>query len=74
MKQYCRYCTYLVTGNGIYCEAKNKTLSESAAKHTNKCKLFELNEIDAFFETKGYKPRESKEATANGYEQITMEE
>ena len=73
MKQYCRYCTYLVTGNGIYCTAKNKTLSENVAKHTNKWKLFEFNEIDAFFETKGYKPRESKESTANGYEQITME-
>lgn len=47
MKQYCRYCAYLVTGNGVYCEAKNKTLSENVAKHTNKCKLFEFNEIDA---------------------------
>ena len=28
MKQYCRYCNNLVTGNGIYCCAKNKNIAE----------------------------------------------
>ena len=62
MKQYCRYCTHLVTGNGIYCTAKNKEMKESTAKAINHCKLFEFNEMDAFFETDGYKPREKKKA------------
>lgn len=58
MKQYCRYCGHLVTGNGIWCSAKQKEMSESTAKSRNSCSLFDFNPIDAFFETDGYKPRE----------------
>ena len=65
MKQYCRYCAHLVTGNGIYCTCKNKEMAESTAKATNRCKEFEYNEIDAFFETDGYKPRKAKETVIN---------
>lgn len=61
MKQYCRYCSYLVTGNGTYCTAKEKEIKDSTAKAINHCKEFEFNEIDAFFETDGYKPRFSKQ-------------
>lgn len=35
MRQYCRYCNNLVTGNGIYCCAKNKNIAESTAKSVN---------------------------------------
>ncbi len=62
-KQYCRYCTHLVTGNGIYCAAKKKEMAESTAKSVNHCKIFEFNCIDAFFETDGYKPKKVKEIT-----------
>lgn len=59
-KQYCRYCSHLCTGNGIWCGAKEKILSESTAKTVNHCKLFDFNEIDAFAENdKGYKPRQT---------------
>ena len=51
MKQYCRYCRRLVTGNGIYCEKRKRTYSESYAKSTNNCGDFELNVIDAFGES-----------------------
>lgn len=57
MKQYCRYCVYLVTGNGTYCQAHEKELSDSYAKRANNCKDFEFCEMDAFRETSGYKPR-----------------
>lgn len=57
MKQYCRYCIHLHTPNGIWCDAKEKELEESTTKTANKCKLFEFCEIDAYFETEGYKPR-----------------
>lgn len=61
MKQYCRYCAHLTTGNGIYCEKRKRTYSESYAKSTNNCGDFELNVIDAFFENeRGYQPREPK--------------
>lgn len=72
MAQYCRYCTHLVTGNGIYCTAKNKTMAESTAKAVNHCKEFEFNEMDAFFETDGYKPREPKK-TKNRTERIIFD-
>ena len=75
MKQYCRYCGYLVTGNGIYCTLKQKELSESYAKHTNKCKDFVFNEVDAFFENeKPYHPRSKykKTNTVTSGEQITL--
>ena len=61
MKQYCRYCCYLVYGDWPYCEKKEKLMSESAAKLVNTCKDFALNPIDAFGENeKGYQPRREK--------------
>lgn len=57
MAQYYRYCNNLVTGNGIYCTEKNKTMSESTAKTTNNCKLYVFNHVDAFYENAdGYRP------------------
>ena len=57
MKQYCRYCAYLVTGNGTYCQAHEKELSDSYAKRANSCKDFDFCEMDAYCETSGYEPR-----------------
>ena len=66
MKQYCRYCAYLVTGNGIYCTLKGKTLSESYTKSINKCKEFNFCQMDAYFENeKGYCPRKKKKYDDN---------
>lgn len=62
MAQYCRYCSWFVTGNGNYCEKKRIEPSDSYAKSTNKCKDFDLNPIDAFGENqKGYTPRKTKQ-------------
>ena len=59
MKQYCRYCIHCYTGNGNWCDAKEKEYSDSYFKSVNNCKQFEFCEIDAFFENeKPYKPRE----------------
>lgn len=44
MKQYCRYCSHCCYGDAIYCEAKNKTMSENTAKSVNHCKDFEILE------------------------------
>ena len=60
MKQYCRYCAYLTTGNGIYCGAKDRILSEQTTKRVNTCRQFEFNEIDAYDLERKYKPRRSK--------------
>ena len=62
MAQYCRYCAHLVVVDGAYCEKLKKFFSYEHCKYTNKCKFFELNPMDAFFENvKGYKPRIVKE-------------
>lgn len=72
MKQYCRYCVWLVTGNGTYCMEHEELVSDSKAKHTNNCKDFSFCEIDAYGETNGYKPRSPKVFKAQDGEQIKM--
>lgn len=62
MKQYCRYCCYLVVGDANYCTKHEKTMSEATAKSLNRCGDFAFNPMDAFFENeKGYTPRKQKE-------------
>jgi len=57
MKQYCRYCASLVTGNGIYCEYLNKEKTEASTKVVNYCKRFEFCEVDAYDLEHIYKPK-----------------
>ena len=58
MKQYCRYCNHLVTGNGIYCTEKEQSMSEASTKRVNRCKEFLFNPMDAYDLDRTYKPRE----------------
>ena len=75
MAQYCRYCSWFVAGNGEYCEAKEWEPTEKYAKSPNRCKLFELNPIDAYGENlDGYKPRDPKKQKKPDGKQIRMEE
>lgn len=65
MKQYCRYCAHLTVNNFPYCEVKKTERSESSCKRPNRCKDFDFANCppefqDAFGETKGYKPRKTK--------------
>lgn len=71
MRQYCEYCAFLLTGNGIYCEAHNKELKESTTKTVNHCKDFEFLSASAYDLDKTYKPRQKRKAPTN---QITIEE
>ena len=58
IKQYCRYCVHLATGNGVWCSERGKVLSESYTKGVNTCKDFDFCEMDAYAENpKPYKPR-----------------
>jgi len=62
MAQYCRYCINMYCGDANWCSEKDKEYTDEYIKHTNNCKFFELNPIDALFENeKGYKPRAKKE-------------
>lgn len=70
MAQYCRYCSWFVTGNGNYCEKRGFEPSDNYAKKTNNCRDFELNPVDAYGENQnGYQPRKAKE---NDGQQIKM--
>ena len=59
MTKYCRYCCWLCVGDAAYCGKKKKVISDKQAKHSNDCKWFDFNEIDAFGE-RLYKPRKEK--------------
>lgn len=61
MKQYCRYCQYAHYGDWVWCDIKENLISTDYAKRTNQCPYFELNPVDVFLETDGYKPRKPKE-------------
>ena len=60
MKQYCRYCNNLCVGDVPYCSVRDQVIPETRTKHANKCNDFEFNKIDAYGETKGYKPRKPR--------------
>lgn len=68
MKQYCRYCCYMVCGDTNYCGGGQKrTMSDAAAKSPNRCHNFALNPIDAFGENeKGYQLRKQKKTQCDG--------
>lgn len=57
MKQKCRYCANCIVGDVAYCEIKDKTMSDTAAKRVNKCAEFEFNPMDAFGEKDYQKPK-----------------
>lgn len=67
MKQYCRYCCFLVCGDANYCEMRREIMSVAAAKSPNRCHDFAFNPIDAFGENeKGYIPRKPKKKQCDG--------
>lgn len=68
MTQYCRYCAYCCYGDVVYCEIKEKTMSEEQAKQPNNCKDFGFCEIDVFTGKK-YQPRKAKESN---YKQMNL--
>ena len=78
MAQYCRYCSfvYQVDEDKIWCEKKSICLSEKQCKHTNTCKLFDLNPIDVLRQNeRGYQPTGIKPVELGGLgKQIKMEE
>ena len=60
MKQYCRYCSHLCTGNGIWCGERQKELSEGYTKRPNTCKQFCFVDIDAYDLVSHYTPRQKR--------------
>ena len=65
MKQYCRYCASLCNGDVLYCDEKDKILSEAQIKRPNKCKEY----VYCGFDENGFKhtvkERKQKKKTDN---------
>lgn len=72
MTQYCRYCNNMVCGDANYCSVKKQTFTDAYICHTNKCKDFEFNEIDALGMDRAYQPRPPKPKN-DGFEQLRLE-
>lgn len=67
MKQYCRYCCYMVCGDINYCTEQDRAISDATARSPNHCHSFAYNPIDAFGENeKGYTPRMPKKQQCDG--------
>ena len=73
MNQKCRYCAnaYAIDVGLIYCEPKDKTMRECAAKRINKCADFEFNPINVLGE-KDYQEPKTKAKAKSEYEQLEM--
>ena len=77
MTQYCRYCQYVDVKYGIHsCAKTGEILHRPKMKHTNQCREFKHNPVDALRENvKGYRPTGKKIVQFGGMgEQITLEE
>lgn len=72
MNQYCRYCSALTTGNGIWCEARKTTLPEPYTKRKNFCIDFEFCEIDAYDLDHKYTPRVPKKKQVDGQMRLEL--
>ena len=66
MRQYCRYCVYMVCGDVCYCQQKAKEMSEKQVVASNTCKLFEFCEEDALGTGHKYTPRKFREKQVSG--------
>lgn len=77
MAQYCRYCANMYCGDSNYCDVKKRCFSDAYIKHTNRCKDFELNPLDALGMVHYYKPRmrgKTYKIYGKTYKQITLDE
>lgn len=65
--QFCRYCTYLINGDMLYCTSKCMEIPEKRAKSPNRCKDFIFCAEDALQENeRGYRSRGEQHKTIDG--------
>lgn len=61
MKQYCRYCVHCYVGNGNWCDAKEKEITDSYITHTNNCSKFDFCSVDVYDPDHEYRPRDYRQ-------------
>ena len=66
MRQYCRYCIYMICGDTCYCQQKAKEMTEKQVVASNNCKLFEFTPEDALGTGHKYTPRVYREKQVSG--------
>ena len=79
MTKYCRYCDHMLCGRNQkfgLCRKKHEYKERDGLKHTNNCKDFQFNPVDALRENvKGYRPTGRKIEQYGGLgKQVTLEE
>lgn len=72
MRQYCRYCSWIIVGDVCYCQELNKILTEQQVCHTNTCRSFDFFPEDALGTGHMYTPRPRRNKQIDG--QMTLEE
>jgi hypothetical protein len=72
MRQYCRYCSWIICGDVCYCQQKKKELTEQQVCQSNTCRLFDFTPEDALGTGHMYTPRPRRNRQIKG--QMTLEE
>lgn len=60
MRQYCRYCSFCIDGNGLYCTSHEKSLTEKQFRRENHCPEFILSELGDVRTGNQYRPKKPK--------------
>ncbi len=66
MRQYCRYCAWMVCGDCCYCQQKAKEMTERQICASNSCKMFEFVPEDALGTGHKYTPRKKRSKQVPG--------
>ena len=73
MTQYCRYCSFCIDGDALYCTDHDEVLTDKKVRQVNHCKDFALSPVGDVFTGRQYQPRKSKSLTAcDGCEQLEL--
>lgn len=73
VKQYCRYCSWLIYGDAPYCMAKDLVKTDASIRRVIVCPEFALSPLGDVETGKMYHPRqERKQGAMDG--QISMED
>lgn len=73
MTQYCRYCSFCIDGDTLFCVNHEKVMTDSEVRRVNHCADFDLSPTGDIFTGRPYTPRKGKPLKAyDGCEQLEL--
>lgn len=73
MTQYCRYCSFCIEGDVLFCTDHEEVLTDSQVRRVNHCNDFDLSPLGDIFTGRQYKPRKGRPLKAyDGCEQLEL--